>query len=288
MSVDINEILSFLDKTNVSESFMVFPSTIEKQRSNSLMWAKNISKAEQVLEGVLILSEEIYQQINPVNSVLYIQVPANPRLYFLRVLEQFFSVDRSAEIKNHVNDHRSNEKLLIGENVFIGSNVVIGDGTIIHDNCTIFKNSVIGEFCLIKSFTSIGTEGLGFEFIGGKWEKFPQIGNVIIGDHCEIGPHATVRRSALGTTSVGNGCKIGSFTNIGHNCSLGKSVLITSNCTIAGSCNIGDNCYLGISTSIRNGISIGPDSFIGMGSVVVKNVPKQSKVFGNPAKPQPK
>lgn len=279
-----NQVLSYFNWPLNEEDFTVFPADISHQGADKLMWAKNTKNASLVKKGILILTIEVFEGITPCPQVNYIVIGKQPRLAYLKVLNEFFQVDRKTELINDVARHRKNSTLLIGENVFVGENVILGDNTIIHDNCTILQNTIIGKNCFIKSFSSIGTEGLGFEKVNNEWIKFPQLGNVIIHDHCEIGPHATVRRSALGSTSIGKGTKIGSFCNIGHNCSLGENVLLTSNCILAGSSNIGDNTYLGVSSSIRNGISIGEGATVGMGAVVVKDVPAQMTVIGNPAK----
>lgn len=47
---------------------------------------------------------------------------------------------------------------------------------------------------------------------------------------------------------------------------------------------IGDNIYIGPSVCIVENVSIGDNATIGAGSVVVKDVPMDSTVAGNPAK----
>lgn len=45
-----------------------------------------------------------------------------------------------------------------------------------------------------------------------------------------------------------------------------------------------DNCFIGVNSIILPGVSIGPNSIIGAGSVVVKDVPSNSVVAGVPAR----
>ena len=47
---------------------------------------------------------------------------------------------------------------------------------------------------------------------------------------------------------------------------------------------IGKNVWIGASCTIRPGVTIGDNSVIGAGSVVVKNIPKNVVAVGNPAK----
>ena len=51
-----------------------------------------------------------------------------------------------------------------------------------------------------------------------------------------------------------------------------------------GTIQIQNNCFIGVDTIIMPGVSIGPDSIIGSGSIVTKNVPAESVAVGNPAR----
>ncbi len=48
---------------------------------------------------------------------------------------------------------------------------------------------------------------------------------------------------------------------------------------------IGDDCWIGGSAVIRGGVTIGSRCIIGAGSVIVKDVPDDSAVAGNPGRP---
>ena len=51
-----------------------------------------------------------------------------------------------------------------------------------------------------------------------------------------------------------------------------------------GRITIYDNCVIGYGTTILPGVSIGPNSIVGAGSVVTRDVPANSIAAGNPAK----
>lgn len=51
-----------------------------------------------------------------------------------------------------------------------------------------------------------------------------------------------------------------------------------------GTIRIHDNCFVGVNSVILPGVTIGPDSIVGAGSVVTKDVPPQSVVAGVPAR----
>src|SRR5947209_9653479 len=52
---------------------------------------------------------------------------------------------------------------------------------------------------LFRSGCVIGADGFGFVLDNGRYEKFPQIGRVELGDFVEIGANSCVDRAALGT-----------------------------------------------------------------------------------------
>jgi acetyltransferase-like isoleucine patch superfamily enzyme len=51
-----------------------------------------------------------------------------------------------------------------------------------------------------------------------------------------------------------------------------------------GKIKINDNCFIGINSIIFPGVEIGPESIIGVGSIVLKTVPPKTVVAGNPAR----
>ena len=71
------------------------------------------------------------------------------------------------------------------------------------------------------------------------------------------------------------------YTSLGSNVNLSQFVSIGTNSTKGAS--IGNNVYIGPNVSIVGDVTIGDNVTIGAGSVVVKDVPSNVTVAGNPA-----
>jgi|GEM_PF-1594510 len=162
----------------------------------------------------------------------------------------------------------------------IGANTIIGPGVVIRKNTNIGRDCYIGPNCVI------GDVGLGFETDDqGRHIRFQQLGGVTIGNNVEIGALCTVASGTLGNTVLEDNVKLDNFVVAGHNCRIGSGTLAASQSSIGGSCKIGRNVWISTAAQVINGITVGDDSFLGFGAIVIRNVKPNTKVFGNPAKP---
>lgn len=92
--------------------------------------------------------------------------------------------------------------------------------------------------------------------------------------------------------------KIGRFfqanchCNISHDCVIGDYVTFAPGVRCNGNVSIGDHAYIGAGALIRQGrhgepLRIGEGAVVGMGAVVLRDVPPYTTVVGNPARPLP-
>ena len=102
----------------------------------------------------------------------------------------------------------------IGAGCAVGKRVVIGEGCVLHANVTIYDNVDIGRGTILHSGVVIGADGFGFVLDHDRWQKFPQVGRVEIGDYVEIGANSCVDRAALGVTSIGEGTKLDNMVHV--------------------------------------------------------------------------
>lgn len=179
---------------------------------------------------------------------------------------------------------------IIGENTailpgaYIGDNVTIGEHCRIHPYAVIYDNTVIGNHVVIHSGAIIGADGFGYKFRNNAHVKVPQVGNVVIEDHVEIGANSCIDRGALGSTVIGLGSKIDNLVQIGHNNKVGKHVIMCGHTGVSGSCTIEDYAILAGSSGIADHVTIGKGAVILARSGVAGDVAPGSTMFGSPAK----
>ena len=77
-------------------------------------------------------------------------------------------------------------------------------------------------------------------------------------------------------------CLSGSVVN--HDVVLGDRVTLATNVSVAGEVRVEPRCYLGQGCSIRQQLTVGCESHIGMGAVVIEDVAPRSVMVGNPAR----
>lgn len=168
--------------------------------------------------------------------------------------------------------------------VYIGSHVTIGRNCRIYPYAVIYDGVVVGDNVIIHSGAIIGADGFGYKFRNNEHVKVPQVGNVVIGDHVEIGANTCVDRGALGSTAIGAGSKIDNLVQIGHNNKIGKNVIMCGQTGISGSCNIEDYAILAGSSGVADHVTIGRGAVVMARAGVAGDIEAGKQVFGSPAK----
>jgi len=194
------------------------------------------------------------------------------------------------------------ERVIIGRNSVVGRNTRIGAGSVVGEdarigndcelfpNVTLYPGVSIGDRVLLHAGAVLGGDGFGYvrDPATGRYQKFPQVGRLEIGDDVEIGANTTIDRGALDVTRIGRGTKIDNLVHIGHNCQIGEDVVIAAQTGLSGSVTIERNAVLagqvGIAdhVCIKEGVTIGAQG----GVPTAKILRGSGEVYwGTPARP---
>ena len=169
-------------------------------------------------------------------------------------------------------------------NVYLGDNVSVGENSIIHPGVKIYHDCIIGGHVTIHAGTIIGSDGFGFApQADGSFKKVPQIGNVRIEDHVEIGANSTIDRATIGSTLIKKGAKLDNLIQVAHNVEIGNSSVIAAQAGISGSTKIGNGVMIGGRAGIVGHIQLGDGSKVNAQSGVSKSIEPGKAVTGSPA-----
>ncbi len=169
--------------------------------------------------------------------------------------------------------------------VFIGREAVIGADCFLMPGVVVAAACVLGQRVRLQPGVVVGSDGFGYEFVNGRHEKVPQVGNVVIEDDVEIGANSTLDRARFSRTVVGEGTKIDNLVQIAHNVVIGKHCILCSQVGISGSTTLEDYVVLGGQAGIGGHITIGKGSKAGGQTGIAFDVAPGSYLNGTPAIP---
>jgi len=178
----------------------------------------------------------------------------------------------------------------IGSGCAIGASVKVGRSCKIYPNVTIYPGTTLGDRVIVHAGAVLGSDGFGYvhDRKTGHYEKFPQVGQLVIEDDVEIGANATVDRGALDETRIRRGAKIDNLVHIGHNCQIGEDVVIAAQTGLSGSIVIENGAVLGGQVGIGEHARIGEGVMLGGQGGVLPNKVLRGKgqaFWGTPAQP---
>ena len=283
--------------TNAQRGDLVFVDS-EKQLGDALA-----SKATAVIAGEFAADAQSPKSLliaaNPrlafavVASVLHIAPERHPGIHATAVIHSSANIARSATIDAHAvisGNAVIGERTWIASGCCIGTGVTIGDQCEIHPRVVIYPGTTLGRRVVVHAGAVLGSDGFGYvrDEKRSRNVKFPQIGQLVIGDYVEIGANVTIDRGALDKTVIGTGTKLDNLVHIGHNCALGSNVIMAAQVGLSGSVSVGDDCMLGGQVGIGDHAEIEAGSILGGQAGILPHKKFRGKgevSWGTPAKP---
>jgi len=130
-----------------------------------------------------------------------------------------------------------------------------------------------------------------------KWilTQFPDRLFTYVSPRATVSPDATISAGTVIQSGcfISSGCSVSTLVKVNVGCQIhhDSSVLACSvlapGVTLLGHTKIGQGSYIGSRVVIREKTSVGDNCFIGMGSVVVKSIPRDTLAYGNPCRTKP-
>lgn len=166
------------------------------------------------------------------------------------------------------------------------------------DGYDVFNYSTFKKLKIKKKFILIGISNIGLRKKISKKIKRDNIDffslfsrESIIFDKKKIGISSSISPYVTITSNVkiGNFFHINLYSYVEHDCEIGNYVTFAPGVKCNGNVKIEDNVYVGSGAILKNGkpnkkLTIGKNSVIGAGAVVIRNVKPNSVIVGNPAK----
>jgi UDP-3-O-[3-hydroxymyristoyl] glucosamine N-acyltransferase len=216
--------------------------------------------------------------------------PHSPGIHPTAAVSPDTDIGENVEIGPHVSigeGSRIEANCRVGAGCAIGRRVVVGYDSVLHAHVTIYDDVDIGHSAVLHAGCVIGADGFGFALDGERYQKFPQIGRVEIGDFVEIGANSCVDRAALGTTHIGEGSKLDNMVHVGHNCRIGRHVVVAAQTGFSGGVMVDDYAVIGGQVGIGDRARIESHAVLGSGcGILTSKIVRAGQVmWGTPARP---
>lgn len=298
----LSELISLLGGTLKGDDLEITgASTLEESTRDDITFLANKkyrNKVKDTRAAAVIVREEFDL---PVAQI----VTADPYLYFARALtilspekpvipgiseEAFIHPEAEVHAGACIYPHvyigaraRIADGCVIYPGCFLGEGVTVGERTVLHPNVVVYDGCSIGSECIMHAGVVIGSDGFGFAWDGTRHYKVPQRGNVIIGNHVEIGSNCTIDRAALTSTRIGSDVKMDNLVQVGHNVVVGDHTILVAQTGISGSARIGKGVILAGQCGVAGHVSIGDGCIAAARTGVSSDVEPGRVISGFPA-----
>lgn len=170
----------------------------------------------------------------------------------------------------------------IGPWTYVGPDVEIGDDCVIHSHVVIKGPSKIGKGNQFYQFSTIGEDTPDKKYDGEKtWLE--------MGDNNIVRENVTIHRGTVqdkGVTKIGDNNLLMAYVHIAHDCVVGNNTIFANNASLAGHVHVDDWVILAGMVGVHQFCRLGAHSFIGLDTIVLKDVPPYVMAQGSTAEPK--
>ncbi len=230
------------------EEEKLFPAGIESKASCLLVPGNFPAADAEKSHRSFILVANPKLAFTSIAKLLHPPVTREPFIHSTAVIASSADVALSTFIGPHTSigeNSRIGANTRIESGVSIGADVTVGSGCVLHPNVVLYDGVSLGDHVILHAGVCVGADGFGYVRDNMGYQKFPQIGTVIVEDDVEIGAHTCIDRAALGRTRIGRGTKVDNLVQVGHNVDIGERVVIAAQTGISGSVVIEDDVVIG-------------------------------------------
>jgi sugar O-acyltransferase (sialic acid O-acetyltransferase NeuD family) len=103
------------------------------------------------------------------------------------------------------------------------------------------------------------------------------------GDNCFILENNTIQPFV----TIGSNVTLWSGNHIGHDSTIEDHCFISSHVVVSGHVRVGAGSFIGVNATLRNGITLGPETVVGAGAIIMKDTPAGSVFVSERAKRVP-
>jgi UDP-3-O-[3-hydroxymyristoyl] glucosamine N-acyltransferase len=175
----------------------------------------------------------------------------------------------------------------IGAFCFLGRDSQVGAHCRLYPRVTLYAGAWLGDGVIVHAGAVIGSDGFGYVADAGVRWKFPQVGQVRIGNDVEVGANTTIDRGSLDRTEISAGVKIDNLVHVAHNVQIGENTVIAAQTGISGSAVIGRDVVLAGQVGLGDHCVIEDAAVVGAqaGVPTGKTIRSGQIVWGTPARP---